>query len=104
MKEDTEQILQVDQQSSAQFSSAEENASVDEGFDQRPDKVQWLAYKPGYFKNLLKKLNDASNAITTFNSDMKKENLILMNNQAKTQSKQDSESCGEQSTGPTSIS
>ena len=61
-----------------------------------------MTYRPGYYKNLLIKLNGEANMIQP--SAMKKENLILINNKDKLGSKQDSDSQAEQSTGPTSIS
>jgi hypothetical protein len=63
-----------------------------------------MNYKPGYYKNLLKKLNEGLTIIAPASLAMKQENLILMNKQGKNSSKQDSDSAAEQSTGPTSIS
>lgn len=46
-------------------------------------------YRPGYYKSLLKKLNDTNNNEMTMS--IKKENLILMNNKEKVQNESDSQ-------------
>jgi len=58
----------------------------------KSEKLPQLLYKPGYYKNLLKKLNEGSNTQISSNFEMKSENLILMNSQGKVASKVNSDS------------
>jgi len=61
-----------------------------------------MSYKPGYYKNLLKKLNGEDFIVQP--NAMNQNNLIFIDNKDKLNGKQDSDSQVDHSTGPTSIS